>query len=228
MRAKLTNYTGLISEHGTARRIRTSNSGEYWRQLQLGGPTIKRILGALDKSLAEKFDLSLPLINANRLVLQALGMLGDMDEWDERLGYDAPTFAADQFHPWVWKAAETFWESEHYRAAIAAAAASINAHTQKKIDRKDIHDDDLMNQAFAKQPNVGQKYLRLPGDPEDKTIKSRNNALRPFAQGCFAGIRNPAAHEHGDDWDEHEALEKLAALSILARWIDECEVLEGT
>jgi hypothetical protein len=43
------------------------------------------------------------------------------------------------------------------------------------------------------------------------------------AAGCFAGIRNPASHEHGDDWSEQKALEYLAALSILARWIDECE-----
>jgi Protein of unknown function (Hypoth_ymh) len=72
-------------------------------------------------------------------------------------------------------------------------------------------------------------YLRLPGDSaKDQTVKSRNNALRAFAEGCFAGIRNPASHEHGDDLSEQKALEYLAALSILARWIDECEVRHGT
>jgi hypothetical protein len=53
-------------------------------------------------------------------------------------------------------------------------------------------------------------------------------ALRPFAEGCFAGLRNPAAHEHGPEWDEQRALEYLAAFSILARWIDECRVKHGT
>jgi len=34
--------------------------------------------------------------------------------------------------------------------------------------------------------------------------------------------------EHGDgDWDDQEALESLAALSLLARWIESAEVVEG-
>ncbi|SKD36121.1 TIGR02391 family protein [Mycobacteroides abscessus] len=192
-------------------------------------PTARKILERLDHRLAAKLDLGRPAGEAEAIgiVNQALGILEDENEWAANLGSDAPTIAADKLHQWIWAPAQTFWESEHYRAAVDAAARAINAHTQKKIGRKDIHDDDLMNQAFAEKPKSGQKYLRWPGDPEDKTVKSRNNALRPFAQGCIAGIRNPAAHEHGDDWDEHEALEKLAALSILARWIDECEVRVG-
>ncbi len=41
---------------------------------------------------------------------------------------------------------------------------------------------------------------------------------------CYQGIRNPAAHEHDVDWDEQTALEYLAALSVLARWIDKARV----
>jgi Protein of unknown function (Hypoth_ymh) len=71
---------------------------------------------------------------------------------------------------------------------------------------------------------VGRRSLT--GDATaDRTLKNRSRALRPFAEGCFAGIRNPAAHEHSEtDWTEQKALECLAALSVLARWIDECEV----
>lgn len=154
---------------------------------------------------------------------QALGILDDRDEWAAHLRPDAPTLPADEFHPWVWEAAQTFWASEHYRAAVDAAATAINAHTQNKVGRRDVANDDLMNQVFTEKPRPGQVYLRLPGDPStDQTLKSRNNALRPFAAGCFAGIRNPASHEHGDDWDQQKALEYLASLSVLARWIDEC------
>lgn len=42
--------------------------------------------------------------------------------------------------------------------------------------------------------------------------------------GCFAGIRNPATHEDRLDLTEQVALEQLATLSLLARWIDNCEV----
>jgi uncharacterized protein (TIGR02391 family) len=150
-----------------------------------------------------------------------------MDDWATRLAPDAPALPADQLHPWVWGAAHTLWKSEHYRAAVDAAATAINAHTQNKVGRRDIADTDLMNQVFTEKPKAGQKYLQLPGDPNDQTLKSRNRALRPFGEGCFAGIRNPAAHEHGPDWDEQKALEQLAALSVLARWIDECEVKQA-
>lgn len=48
-----------------------------------------------------------------------------------------------------------------------------------------------------------------------------------YAVGCFMAIRNVAAHEE-DELSEHEALEQLAALSLLARWIDECELEDAT
>lgn len=37
-------------------------------------------------------------------------------------------------------------------------------------------------------------------------------------------VRNVATHEAEDD-DEQRALEQLAALSVLARWIDEADVV---
>lgn len=108
--------------------------------------------------------------------------------------------------------------------AVNAAATAINAHTQTKVENRSISDNDLMNQVFTSRPRPGQTILKLPGDHNDLTIHSRQRSLRPFAEGCFAGIRNPAAHDAGPDWDEQKALEHLAALSILARAIDECEV----
>jgi uncharacterized protein (TIGR02391 family) len=202
-----------------------------WQRMWRAEPTVRKIFTALDPALADEFDLddSGGEWRAHNLAQRALGILDDRDEWAIRLQPDAPTLSADKFHHWVWDAAQTFWESAHYRAAVDAAATAINAHTQTKVGRRDISDNDLMNQAFTEKPKAGQVYLRLPGDPtNDQTHKSRNNALRPFAEGCFAGIRNPATHEHGDDWSPQRALEYLAALSILARWIDECEVRHGT
>lgn len=194
-------------------------------ELRRREPGVKKVLERLDPKLAE-FDLDKQggdfdaLCNAQR----GLGILDAMDDWAVHLAPDAPTLPADQFHPWVWDAARTYWDSEHFRAAVDAAATAINAHTQTKIGRRDIFDTDLMNQVFTDKPKAGQAYLQLPGDLTDQTIKSRNRALRPFAEGCFAGIRNPAAHEHGPDWDQQTALEYLAALSILARWIADCVV----
>jgi hypothetical protein len=46
-----------------------------------------------------------------------------------------------------------------------------------------------------------------------------------FAEGLFAGVRNPLAHESDTDLDEEVALEYLAAISVLARWVDEAVVV---
>ena len=50
---------------------------------------------------------------------------------------------------------------------------------------------------------------------------------RALAEGIYAGIRNPFNHESPHDIDEQVALEYLAALSILARWVDESELEEA-
>lgn len=50
-----------------------------------------------------------------------------------------------------------------------------------------------------------------------------NDGLRQFAPGMQMTIRNPAAHSL-DELTDQEALERLAALSLLARWVDECDL----
>ncbi|MET9914263.1 TIGR02391 family protein [Streptomyces sp. NPDC006476] len=48
--------------------------------------------------------------------------------------------------------------------------------------------------------------------------------MKTLAIGCFTAIRNPAGHPDGPDWPEQRALEYLAALSALARWIDKASI----
>jgi hypothetical protein len=47
-----------------------------------------------------------------------------------------------------------------------------------------------------------------------------------FGAGCFMAIRNPVGHLPNDEHEltEQEALERFAALSLLARWIDQAGV----
>jgi uncharacterized protein (TIGR02391 family) len=241
MRDQLTEYLALLEKYFSLQGppLTTTPTGKYTRrvvgpgtaqltELRRREPTAKEVLKRLDPTLADfKFETGGGKTAARNAAQRGLGILDGMDDWAANLAPDAPTLPADQFHPWVWEAARTFWDSKHYRAAVDAAANAVNAHTQDKVGRRDISDKDLMNQVFTEKPKFGQTYLQLPGDPNDKTVKSRNQALRPFAEGCFTGIRNPAAHEHGPDWDEQTALEFLATLSVLARWIDECEVRQA-
>ncbi|WP_349318949.1 TIGR02391 family protein [Mycolicibacterium canariasense] len=48
--------------------------------------------------------------------------------------------------------------------------------------------------------------------------------LGAHQRAADAGIRNPFNHEGHMDIDEQRALEYLAALSVLARWVDDAEV----
>ena len=145
----------------------------------------------------------------------------------ENLGETAPDLRADKMHPWIWEGARSLWESGHYAEAVGAAAKKLNAETQNKVRRRDVSETDLVNQAFSDDaPAAGKLRLRPVGDDGGKTARSVRRGIRAFAEGCFAAIRNPVSHD-GCELSEVEALERLAAFSVLARWIDQAE-LHGT
>ncbi len=185
MRDRLTKFDGKLAQYGA----RSPGAGVTWGDdtlwpgIRRAEPTIRKIFATLDPRLAEEFDLGGMSgdLNAREFVQQALGILEDRDDWAAHLRPEAPALPADEFHPWVWEAAQTFWASEHYRAAVDAAATAINAHTQNKVGRRDVANDDLMNQVFTEKPKPGQAYLRMPGDP------SRSDAQEP--QQCPQAVR---------------------------------------
>jgi hypothetical protein len=67
----------------------------------------------------------------------------------------------------------------------------------------------------------GQPRLQWPGDPADRDFKNMNDGLR--APGVQMTTRNTATHVAGP-LDQQVALGQLATLSLLARWVDECEL----
>lgn len=160
--------------------------------------------------------------------LRSITELDRAAELREKLGDDAPTLDAGQLHPWVWQGARSLWQSGHYREAVTAAARKLNAETQNKLARRDVSETDLFNQAFsADEPKAGQPRLRLLEDDGGKSALSVRQGLRAYAQGCFAAIRNPASHDVLEELPEHEALEQLAAFSVLARWVERAEILNA-
>jgi uncharacterized protein (TIGR02391 family) len=184
-------------------------------------PTVREILERLDPALADGgIDPFGNWAETFDAVNSALGILAAREACETKLAPDIPVLSADQFHPWVWRAARTLWDSAHYRHAVQAAATAINDHTQNKLSRRDIADTQLMQEAFSPHPpEPGRPRLRCPGDPGSPTNQSRQRGALQYAAGCFSAIRNPATHEQGE-WDQETALECLAALSLLARWID--------
>lgn len=150
------------------------------------------------------------------------------EEIRNNLGDVAPELSAAKLHPWVWGGAASLWQSGHYREAVEGAIRKLNAETQNKLDRRDLSETDLFNQAFSEQPpSVKNPRLHRMTDDGGKTFKSVQRGARTFAEGVFAGIRNPLAHEGDQEMLEQHALEYLAALSVLARWVDESNLKEA-
>ncbi|MFJ9693442.1 TIGR02391 family protein [Kitasatospora sp. NPDC101183] len=144
----------------------------------------------------------------------------------EKLGDNAPQISASTFHPWAWEGASSLWQSGHFREAVTAAARKINAEAQNKLERRDLSEIKLFQEALsANAPAVGRPRLRIVPDDGSDTYKSTQRGVMAFAEGCFAAIRNPNSHEDSlPELPEAEALEQLAALSLLARWIDSAAV----
>jgi hypothetical protein len=61
-------------------------------------------------------------------------------------------------------------------------------------------------------------------DDGSDTFKSLHEGVMAFAAGCNKAIRNPSAHRPLPELNEDEALEQLAAFSVLARWVEAAEL----
>ncbi|WP_097966321.1 TIGR02391 family protein [Streptomyces sp. or20] len=156
---------------------------------------------------------------------RAIAQLEAEQELADNLGSGAPQLDASTLHPWVWGSVQGLWGSGHYRQAVGVASVAVNAQSQAKLGRKDLSESKLLGDAFStRDPEAGKPRLRLAPDDGSETWRSRHDGAAAFARGVYAAIRNPIAHEAGDELEENEALEQLAAFSVLARWIDSATV----
>lgn len=156
---------------------------------------------------------------------RAITQLTRQSELEEKLGDNAPRMNASNLHAWVWDAARSLWQSGHYRQAVSAAAVVVNAEAQSKLAVRDVSETPLFQMAFSKDPPAaGKPRLRLPEDDGGKTALSVRRGMMAFAEGCYAGIRNPASHDPQEELSEQEALEQLACFSVLARWVASANV----
>jgi len=149
-------------------------------------------------------------------------------ELREMLGEDAPEISAAALHPWVWSGAKSLWGSRHFRSAVEDAAKKVNAETQNKVGRRDVSETNLFKESFsldAAAPNKA-RLRRMQADGSD-TYKSMQRGAMALAEGIYAGIRNPFNHEDLSDLEEQVALEYLAAMSVLARWVDDSTLEEA-
>ena len=154
-----------------------------------------------------------------------IGILENRARHSEIFAPAGPKLAAAQLHPWVWNAATDLWDDGHYREAVQRAATSVEEHTQLKLGDASSSAANLYMNAFKTDANRGERRLRFR-DPQEKTAdwRSAHDGAAHFGRGCAQAIRNLASHRT-DDLEEQVALEYLASLSVLARWISTAETV---
>lgn len=161
-----------------------------------------------------------------------LARLEHLDEVNARLGGEdqSPRITASSLHHLICGAAETQWTLGQRHEAVLAAAKAVNSQLQAKVKRRDVSEADLVRQAFSeKDPEPGKPRLKFTSIEDEKTRESMRGGALEFGSGCFRAIRNPVGHLPNEDIEmtEQEALERLAALSLLARFIDDADVVEA-
>lgn len=225
MRSRLEECIELVESYDRTYRASAYNYTEQVRALSRQAtraePTVVQILKQLEPALSVDFvGAGYDTSNGVERCTKALGMLDDREEWAVRLAPDSPSLQAHQMHPVMWQAASPIWVTGEFKLAVQQAAVALSAHIRFKSGSH-LTERELAQQVFSPEPpKVGQSRLHFVGDPRDKTWQSRQQGLHLMAQGAFAGIRNVAVHDEAQ-WGEHEALEHLAVLSVLARWTDE-------
>lgn len=158
-----------------------------------------------------------------------LARLDHLDEVNARLGGTdtSPRITASSLHHLIWSAAQTQWTLGQRHEAVLAAAKAVNSQLQAKMSRRDASEADLVKQAFShKEPEPGKARLRFNSIEDEKTRESMRGGTLEFGSGCFRAIRNPVGHLLNSEIEmtEQEALERLAALSLLARFIDDADL----
>lgn len=161
--------------------------------------------------------------------MRLLARIAFHEEIRDMLGDRAtsPQLAANALHVAVWGAARTQWTTGHRHEAVLAVAKAVNSLLQQKMNRRDVSEAKLVREAFSeKPPAAGKPRLRFPAVNDEQARESRRQGAMDFGAGCFAAIRNPVGHLPNDqvELSEQDALERLAAFSLMARWIDEASI----
>ena len=159
---------------------------------------------------------------------RCLAKIRRRQELEEKLGFTGPRLSSGALHEWVWDAARPQWESGHLAEAVVAAARNINSRLQQKVGRRDVSEKGLVEQAFSlRPPESNAARLRVMQDDGSDTYRTIQSGVLSFGVGCFMAIRSPLTHlaPAEIDLDERGALERLAAFSLFATWIDDAEVV---
>lgn len=163
-------------------------------------------------------------------IAEAVSSLDAMIE-DVEADVAEPTLSApgvDGLHRAVSEAAARPWQDGYRRHAVQAAATAIEAALKIKLGVFDQNFATLVTAFTAKEPTEHMPRLRFAdvGPAGSDSWTNAHDGAAAFGRGCVMRIRNLYTHE--GEASEQEDLEALSALSLLARWIDQAEVVRTT
>lgn len=187
---------------------------------------IRWTLGVWSSSTPDSAHVEAKRSGLRRAVEMLQALAEGLDEREE--GVDLPGLDPADLHPWVVEAAARLWQDGHQRQAVQAAASAVENWLRAKTGVHQGSVASLAASAFSSAaPAPDTPRLRFSGfDPVGSDgWKSAHDGAGAFGRGCFLRIRNLYTHHNGDV--EQEDLEALAALSLLARWIDSAEVVKA-
>lgn len=190
-------------------------------------PTVREILLRLDPELAKfrvggwtGWDAAIDAAH------EGIGRMRAKYEVEARMGPSLPTAGPEQWHPTVLGASRGLLNDGHFNQAVSDAAEQVVQTVRSRTGRTDLSSGtDVWRQAFSSQPaKPDSPRLRWPGNPADSNVRSMNEGLLHLAQGLQLTVRNAAAHPV-TQLSRQGALERLAALSLLANLVERCDLV---
>lgn len=161
-----------------------------------------------------KYYYSGPINQCDRLI----GIIQTDSKLQQIIGRQEPFLSSSGLCEDIKNAAASYWSDKHYTEAVRQAYLELERKAQKLLGGEE-YGSKLWEQCFSKSG----KLTISEGDASTETTKeSMRKGLLSLGQSAAWLIRNPISHTptKKDDIPEEEALEYLAVLSCLSRWLD--------
>ena len=169
-----------------------------------------------------------PLFYPDDVLAVCNNVIGRLEGMIKRAEAEQP-FQVDveAMNPLIWGAARKLWNDEHYREAVLAASGALVHHVKQLTGMTEVDETNVWQQAFSSNdPQPGRPRLRWPGDPKDQTVRSMNEGLRLYGPALQLVVRNPLTH-HLTEISAQQGAERLSALSLLAQWLEACDLVRA-
>ncbi len=140
-----------------------------------------------------------------------------LTEAERRANAIKSKFQGRPIHPEVLKYCQAELMQHNYFHAVFEASKGL---AQRIRDKSGIEGDGtrLVDKVFlVEQPILALNTLKT------ETERTEHKGFASLLKGCFAGVRNPLAHEPKIMWDgEDDAADYLTLISLLHRKLDDC------